>query len=104
MSAPPGAFESSGGAVNQQTQNGTGPPNKRPKMDDQNNAGQDQSQMGANPLDNIFGTDSGGGGGMGLSDDLIKNTQQQERLIKSFLVVVYSRMLNYETFRCKTSS
>ena len=76
MSAPPGAFESSGGAVNQQqTQNGTGPPNKRPKMDDQN---KDQSQMGANPLDNIFGTDSGGGGGMGLSDDLIKSSQQQQ--------------------------
>ena len=87
MSAPPGAFESSGGAVNQQTQNGTGPPNKRPKMDDQNNAGQDQSQMGANPLDNIFGTDSGGGGGMGLSDDLIKNTQQQERLISQYISV-----------------
>lgn len=77
MSAPPGAFENSGGAVNQQTQNGTGPPNKRPKMDDQNKDQNASGQMGNNPLDNIFGPDSGGGGM--LSDDLMKNAQQQQQ-------------------------
>lgn len=46
-------------------------------MDDQNKDQNASGQMGNNPLDNIFGPDSGGGGM--LSDDLMKNAQQQQQ-------------------------
>ena len=51
MSAP-GSFGSGGG-------DGTGPPTKRPKMDETDN----QTQ-GNNPLDNIFGVSDDGGMGL----------------------------------------
>ena len=82
MSAPPGAFENSGGV---QPPNGTGQqPAKRPKMDDQlrgdggpqqGGGGGPQAGGGSNPLDSIF-PDSGGGG-MSLPDELMNRNNQQ---------------------------
>lgn len=77
MSAPPGAFENSGGV---QPPNGSGQqPAKRPKMDDQLRSdgpqqGGPQSGGGSNPLDSIF-PDSGGGG-MALPDELMNRNNQ----------------------------
>ena len=72
MSAP-GSFGSGGG-------DGTGPPTKRPKMDETDNQAQ-----GNNPLDNIFGVDDGTGG-MGLPQELM-----QARIISIITLLYYSQ-------------
>ena len=61
MSAP-GGFGTAGGS------DGTGPPTKRPKMEQENDLNPTQNQN-MNPLDNIFGTPNDTSGG--LPDELI---------------------------------
>ena len=61
MSAP-GGFGTAGGS------DGTGPPTKRPKMEQENDLNPTQNQN-MNPLDNIFGTPNDSSGG--LPDELI---------------------------------
>ena len=61
----PGGFGSAGGGAGS---DGTGPPTKRPKMEQENDLNPTQNQN-MNPLDNIFGTPNDSSGG--LPDELI---------------------------------
>lgn len=61
----PGGFGSAGGGAGS---DGTGPPTKRPKMEQENDLNPTQNQN-MNPLDNIFGTPNDTSGG--LPDELI---------------------------------
>ena len=74
----PGGFGSAGGGAGS---DGTGPPTKRPKMEQENDLNPTQNQN-MNPLDNIFGTPNDSSGG--LPDELIPESVLLKIIFKNF--------------------
>ena len=74
----PGGFGSAGGGAGS---DGTGPPTKRPKMEQENDLNPTQNQN-MNPLDNIFGTPNDSSGG--LPDELIPESVLIKQLFSKF--------------------
>ena len=74
----PGGFGSAGGGAGS---DGTGPPTKRPKMEQENDLNPTQNQN-MNPLDNIFGTPNDSSGG--LPDELIPESVLIKELFSKF--------------------
>ena len=72
----PGGFGSAGGGAGS---DGTGPPTKRPKMEQENDLNPTQNQN-MNPLDNIFGTQNDSSGG--LPDELIPESVLLRNIFK----------------------
>lgn len=88
----PGGFGSAGGGAGS---DGTGPPTKRPKMEQENDLNPTQNQN-MNPLDNIFGTPNDSSGG--LPDELIPESVLIKQLFskKNRERILFYESENYE--------
>ena len=85
----PGGFGSAGGGAGS---DGTGPPTKRPKMEQENDLNPTQNQN-MNPLDNIFGTQNDSSGG--LPDELIPESVLLRNIFKKKIEKIEKK--NYES-------